>query len=570
VGKLFAAAKRKVLFKFAFEGDTDEHAVVLMHTLNSGKKVLFVNGEEKHAEEKVRSVLLWRAHAPRRLHTRAPPPPLPPPPTHTSPPAPQLEMGSWKHPFNLADHLGVDHLLVLSIEAQLDVEGQYDLSIDGRPFADMRTITLSELRTKSRGGGGGARNAGEDDAWGRSGALQNEAPAARRAAPRGGDGGGGWGAEPEAEAEEAPSYRGPGAGRKHGAAAVEAEAAPVPTFSMNAFVGGGGGSGGGGGGGDSWDPFGGAGASDAADFADFGAAPAAAPPPVPPRAPAAAAKVAAGVGAALKPPAAAAAPAARAAPAPAADFDPFGAAPAAPAARPPSSGKAAGAPAASGSLLDDLAGLSLGGGGGGGDGFGGADPFGAAPTGGGGGGGDLFGGSFAPAAAPAKPPQALTGAAALVDLDNLTAQKTAAPANAKPSLAQLASSKACVRTPLQGAPPPPPLTPLRRLRALPSPAPSPPPPPAPPGPPFPSSPHPQAQQERYGSGDEPALWRRGAGRAGLWLGHGGHLHDAAARGRQPVGRAAAGRLWRAAAAAAATPGPLCKRKPRWKKRRPRV
>ena len=77
VGKLFAAAKRQVLFKFAFEGDTDEHAVVLMHTINSGKKVLFVNGEEKHAEEKVRAGL-FQPRAPRaraEAHSDLPPPP---------------------------------------------------------------------------------------------------------------------------------------------------------------------------------------------------------------------------------------------------------------------------------------------------------------------------------------------------------------------------------------------------------------------------------------------------------------------------------------------------------------
>lgn len=53
VGKMIKAAKRRVTFKFAFEGDSDEHSVVLMHTLNSGKKVVFLNGNQVHAEESV-------------------------------------------------------------------------------------------------------------------------------------------------------------------------------------------------------------------------------------------------------------------------------------------------------------------------------------------------------------------------------------------------------------------------------------------------------------------------------------------------------------------------------------
>ena len=53
VGKMIKAAKRRVMFKFAFEGDDDENSVVLMHTLNSGKKVVFLNGTQIHAEESV-------------------------------------------------------------------------------------------------------------------------------------------------------------------------------------------------------------------------------------------------------------------------------------------------------------------------------------------------------------------------------------------------------------------------------------------------------------------------------------------------------------------------------------
>lgn len=54
VGKLIKAAKRRVMFKFVFDGDDDENSVVLMHTLNSGKKVVFLNGNQIHAEETVR------------------------------------------------------------------------------------------------------------------------------------------------------------------------------------------------------------------------------------------------------------------------------------------------------------------------------------------------------------------------------------------------------------------------------------------------------------------------------------------------------------------------------------
>jgi hypothetical protein len=35
VGKLIKQAKRRVLWKFAFDGDHDDHSVTLHHTLNS-------------------------------------------------------------------------------------------------------------------------------------------------------------------------------------------------------------------------------------------------------------------------------------------------------------------------------------------------------------------------------------------------------------------------------------------------------------------------------------------------------------------------------------------------------
>ena len=54
VGKMIKAAKRRVMFKFIFDGDDDENSVVLMHTLNSGKKVIFLNGNQIHQEDTVR------------------------------------------------------------------------------------------------------------------------------------------------------------------------------------------------------------------------------------------------------------------------------------------------------------------------------------------------------------------------------------------------------------------------------------------------------------------------------------------------------------------------------------
>ncbi len=56
-GKTIKASKRRVTWKFAFAGDTEEHAVVLLHTVNSGKKVVFLNGNQIFEEEKVRACI---------------------------------------------------------------------------------------------------------------------------------------------------------------------------------------------------------------------------------------------------------------------------------------------------------------------------------------------------------------------------------------------------------------------------------------------------------------------------------------------------------------------------------
>ena len=54
VGKLIKASKRRISWKFAFSGDHDEHLVVLVHTINSGKKVVFLNGDQIYEDDKVR------------------------------------------------------------------------------------------------------------------------------------------------------------------------------------------------------------------------------------------------------------------------------------------------------------------------------------------------------------------------------------------------------------------------------------------------------------------------------------------------------------------------------------
>jgi hypothetical protein len=53
VGKTIKASKRRITWKFAFAGDQDEHSVVLVHTINSGKKVVFLNGNQIHEDDKV-------------------------------------------------------------------------------------------------------------------------------------------------------------------------------------------------------------------------------------------------------------------------------------------------------------------------------------------------------------------------------------------------------------------------------------------------------------------------------------------------------------------------------------
>jgi len=62
VGKTIKASKRRITWKFVFEGDKEEHAVVLMHTINSGKKVVFLNGTQIFEDDKVRTV--WHGGSP--------------------------------------------------------------------------------------------------------------------------------------------------------------------------------------------------------------------------------------------------------------------------------------------------------------------------------------------------------------------------------------------------------------------------------------------------------------------------------------------------------------------------
>jgi hypothetical protein len=129
VGKLIKSAKRKVTFAFAFAGDDDSHSLVLSHTLNSGRKVIHLNGTNVFEEE-------------------------------------SLSMGQFVYPLQLDGHL-----LTVTIEALMsDEDNTYDIRIDGVSFRDLRTITLTELRsgkTRSGGGGGGrpAARTGGGDAW---------------------------------------------------------------------------------------------------------------------------------------------------------------------------------------------------------------------------------------------------------------------------------------------------------------------------------------------------------------------------------------------------------------------
>jgi hypothetical protein len=55
VGRVVKVSKRRVMWKFAFAGDVDDHSVVLMHTVNSGKRVIFLNGRTIFEEEKASS-----------------------------------------------------------------------------------------------------------------------------------------------------------------------------------------------------------------------------------------------------------------------------------------------------------------------------------------------------------------------------------------------------------------------------------------------------------------------------------------------------------------------------------
>lgn len=57
VGKMIKSSKRRLTWKFAFQGDTDEHSVVLTHTITSGKKVIHLNGTQIYEDDKARAVL---------------------------------------------------------------------------------------------------------------------------------------------------------------------------------------------------------------------------------------------------------------------------------------------------------------------------------------------------------------------------------------------------------------------------------------------------------------------------------------------------------------------------------
>ena len=63
VGRTIKATKRRATWKFGFEGSSEEHAVVLVHSVVSGKKQVFVDGNQAFEEQKVRGAHARTARA---------------------------------------------------------------------------------------------------------------------------------------------------------------------------------------------------------------------------------------------------------------------------------------------------------------------------------------------------------------------------------------------------------------------------------------------------------------------------------------------------------------------------
>lgn len=58
VGKRVKTSKKKVTWKLCFDGDPQDHVVMLKHSVMSGKKTLFVNGRQMYKTQNVFSAEL--------------------------------------------------------------------------------------------------------------------------------------------------------------------------------------------------------------------------------------------------------------------------------------------------------------------------------------------------------------------------------------------------------------------------------------------------------------------------------------------------------------------------------
>jgi len=117
-----------------------------MHTLNSGKKVIFVNGNQIFEKEEVRLGHLGRlcvllANALSHFGCS-----LPRPSSSTA--------------FDLESHV-----LTCVVEAAVSDDAMYDLRIDGVSFKDLKLTTLSDLRAMS------AEDRANASVWARGGAV---------------------------------------------------------------------------------------------------------------------------------------------------------------------------------------------------------------------------------------------------------------------------------------------------------------------------------------------------------------------------------------------------------------
>ncbi|KAG5180944.1 hypothetical protein JKP88DRAFT_200068 [Tribonema minus] len=59
IGKTVESSKKRICWRFSFGEEGDEHEVVLEHSTLSGKKKLYVNGEQVFESQKVRALLFF-------------------------------------------------------------------------------------------------------------------------------------------------------------------------------------------------------------------------------------------------------------------------------------------------------------------------------------------------------------------------------------------------------------------------------------------------------------------------------------------------------------------------------